>query len=85
MLRSVHQTEPGVVCSRMDADRPLMCWRMGGAPFGAAVDAVAVVVGGEGGAVGENARDAVLVVESVEVVGGRGAEALADGVRVRRG
>ncbi len=30
LLRSVHQTEPGVVCSRMDAERPLMWWRMGG-------------------------------------------------------
>ncbi len=30
LLRSVHQTEPGVVCPRMDAERPLMCWQIGG-------------------------------------------------------
>ena len=53
--------------------------------FSAAVYAVAVVVGGEGGAVGENARDAVLGMEVVEVMRGRGAEALADGARGAEG
>jgi hypothetical protein len=50
----------------------------GGAARGAAVNAVAVVVGGVDGAVVEDAGDAELLGEPVEGPRGRGAEAFAD-------
>ena len=69
---------PGVVCSRMLADKSLSRCRMGGgAAFGAGVNAVAVVVGAVDGAVRGDAGDAQLGWEAVEGRCGRGTEAFA--------